>query len=54
MAQSPKKRGLGRGLAALFDEGATESAVTGNQSADKPKTTDQQSWAKAWASSGLT
>ena len=26
MAQSPKKRGLGRGLAALFDEGAAEAA----------------------------
>ena len=27
MAQSPKKRGLGRGLAALFDEGATEATA---------------------------
>lgn len=27
MAQTPKKRGLGRGLAALFDEGASEAAA---------------------------
>jgi ParB family chromosome partitioning protein len=54
MAQSPKKRGLGRGLAALFDEGAKQAAAPQAQEAAKaaPKGREAQGAAPEAAAVG--